>query len=328
MASSDLKNKYIAAEAEAMMWSSPSSSELCASPTPSLECESPSRSPVPMLSFERPSRDESIAILARYMEQETPCKDFLNTTQRGEIKPHMRAGLYGWLFALNEHFGFDTEVYSTTTDIIDALLARVKVQERHLQIIGVSAFLIAAKVHDESEDGHPTLRELVVNSGCAFGEGDIKRMEKIILEKLNWEVRRVTPLMILEELYNIMDKEAILRVRSRSRRLVVIPEDAEPEFEEAPDFSIILAAATHKLQMCNFSYEIAANVRPVVQALSVLGLVVENLFGSGPMHAIMEDLMQVCDVSYGEVQEGMWRANLALQSKPPIPSKDGHHWCE
>lgn len=264
----------------------------------------------------------------RYLEEEVARSSFLETTQRGEIKPHARAALYGWIYALNEHFRFDSEVYSLTVDLIDSLLARVKVQERHMQIIGVSSFLIASKMHDESEDGHPTLRELVVNSGCAFGEGDIKRMEKIILEKLNWEVRRVTPLMILEELFNIMDKEAILRVRSRSRRLVVIPEDGEPEFDEEPDFTVILTTATHKLQMCSFSYEVASRVRPVVLALSVLGLVVENFFGSGPAQVVMDDLIEVCGVSYGEVQEGMWLANLALQSKPPIPSKDGHNWCE
>ncbi len=263
---------------EGMAWSSPGS-DAEMSPTPSLS-SSPSPSPILALMAAKPSRSESVAILQRYVEEETEPCDFLGTVQRGEIKPQVRADLFGWLFALNEHFHFDSEVFSLTTLLVDTLLARVKVQVRHLQIIGVTAFLIASKMQDESDEGHPTLRELVANSGRAFGESDIKRMEKIILEKLDWEVRRVTPLMILEELYNIMDRDAILRAKQRPRRLVVIPEDGEPEFEEAPDLSAILAAATHKLQLCSFSYDIACSVRPVTLALAVLGLVIEDFFGS------------------------------------------------
>lgn len=350
-----LQDQYLRAEAEAMAWTS----EMCSSPAPSL-AGTPPGSPTPDSEAGAAGhdgeqlRDESLAALRRFLTEESmdePMSDFLNTTQRGAITAGMRAGLYSWLHTLTRHFNYGNEVHGLAVSIMDSLLSRVRVQPKHLHVACVSAFLIAAKVYTDCGEPHPTLRELAhvarvsgFDSGTCFGEGDIKRMERLILEKLGWKVSRVTPHVLLHELFGVLDKDALLASRThmlmknRTRKLVAIPENHTLDFCEEPDFSILLQAASERLRICRLSYDFIAHIGPVAQCVSVLSVCAERLFGATCAERVVNDLLCVCAsvcesvCVYEEVREGMWRVEMAMQEtherERREAGKGALNWCQ
>eukprot|EP01137_Pigoraptor_chileana_P017573 Opistho-2@75846 len=92
---------------------------------------------------------------------------------------------------------------------LDRFLSTVKVQPKHLQLIAICCFLIAAKVHEESEIA-PSLQELVSAANWAFSAADIKRMEKIVLAKLEWQVTPVTSYSFLRQYRDALAADGIL----------------------------------------------------------------------------------------------------------------------
>ncbi len=84
---------------------------------------------------------------------------------------------------------FSEEVFSLTCVFLDMFLCKTKVKPKYLHCLGVACFLVASKVVEE-DFTQPSLEELEANSGFAFTTNDIKRMERIVCTKLNWEVRK------------------------------------------------------------------------------------------------------------------------------------------
>lgn len=147
-----------------------------------------------------PDMSEVHANLKRYTNTELVYPDYLDTIQKGVITESARSQLLVWLHDMGEYFKFSSQTYSLTCTLLDQFLSKVKVQPKHMQVVGVAIFLLATKLVEDDEE-QPSLYELSANSGFIFTEGDIRRMEVSILTKLNWELKTVTPLMVLEELY-------------------------------------------------------------------------------------------------------------------------------
>jgi len=100
------------------------------------------------------------------------------------------------LLDLNDHFNFYPETFFLATSIVDRFLSIVKARQKHLKIISVTCFYLAAKVMEEDEVIPGTL-ELVRASECGCSVAEILRMERCILSKLGWDLRTVTPLHLL-----------------------------------------------------------------------------------------------------------------------------------
>jgi len=81
---------------------------------------------------------------------------------------------------------------------------------RYLSCIATSCFYIAAKVQEENGI-IPSAADLVKLSQCGGTPDDLRRMERLILDKLHWELNSVTPLTFLRYFYEVFaDKDPMV----------------------------------------------------------------------------------------------------------------------
>lgn len=79
-----------------------------------------------------------------------PACDYFSEIQ-SDITENMRAALIDWLVDVHRKFKLRDETLYITVNLIDRHLSRTKVLRCHLQLVGVSAMLIACKL----EEIHP-----------------------------------------------------------------------------------------------------------------------------------------------------------------------------
>lgn len=156
------------------------------------------------------------------------------------------------LRSLANFFGSRTETFVLAVNILDRFLALMKVKPKHLSCIGVCCFLLAARIIEE-ECNIPSTHDVIRISQCKCTASDIKRMEKIISEKLHYELEATTALNFLHLYHTIV-------LRHTSERKEVLNLDK-------------LEA---QLKACNCRL-IFSKAKPSVLALCLLNLEVETL---------------------------------------------------
>ncbi|NXV94313.1 CCNI protein, partial [Calonectris borealis] len=101
-----------------------------------------------------------------------------------------------WIAEISSQFQFYPETFALATSIFNRLLASVKAQLKYLQCIAISCLVLAAKTNEEDEV-IPSVKMLAVQSGCKRSPAEILRMERIILDKLHWDLYTATPMDFL-----------------------------------------------------------------------------------------------------------------------------------
>ncbi|NXK52336.1 CCNI protein, partial [Chauna torquata] len=101
-----------------------------------------------------------------------------------------------WIAEISSQFQFYPETFALAISILNRLLASVKAQLKYLQCIAISCLVLAAKTNEEDEV-IPSVKMLAVQSGCKRSPAEILRMERIILDKLHWDLYTATPMDFL-----------------------------------------------------------------------------------------------------------------------------------
>ncbi|CAA7388992.1 unnamed protein product [Spirodela intermedia] len=111
-----------------------------------------------------------------------------------EINAKMRAILVDWLIEVHYKFELMPETLYLTVYIIDRYLSLESVLRRELQLVGITAMLIACKYE---EIWAPEINDFICISDNAYGREQILGTEKAILDKLEWNLTVPTPYVFL-----------------------------------------------------------------------------------------------------------------------------------
>ncbi|XP_077433782.1 cyclin-G1 [Vanacampus margaritifer] len=110
------------------------------------------------------------------------------------------------LLTLSRFFGFSSETFSLAISLLDRFLSTMKIQPKHLSCVGLCCFYIAVKSSEESKN-IPLANDLIRISQNRFTVSDMMRMEKIVMEKLNWKVKAPTALRFLRLFHSYIQEQ-------------------------------------------------------------------------------------------------------------------------
>ncbi|CAL9685390.1 unnamed protein product [Knipowitschia caucasica] len=96
-----------------------------------------------------------------------------------------------WLGEMSRSFRFCPETFALGVCVLHRMLSTVKAQPKYLKCIAFTCLILAAKINEEDEV-IGCVKDLVVLSGCSFSTAEILRMERIILDKLHWDLFTAT----------------------------------------------------------------------------------------------------------------------------------------
>lgn len=111
-----------------------------------------------------------------------------------EITYEMRSLLADWLVSCTVRLKLNDETYFLAIHLIDRFLTGRSIQIDKLQLVGITALVIAAKYE---EIVCPELNSFVMLSDKSFTECEIKRAEKYMLHSLEYKLDYVSPLIFI-----------------------------------------------------------------------------------------------------------------------------------
>ncbi|XP_034402462.1 cyclin-I [Cyclopterus lumpus] len=122
--------------------------------------------------------------------------------QDTDVSPAQRDEAVRWLTELHSRLQLYPETLVLAVSILDRFLAPIKARPKYLRCIAITCFFLAAKTCEEDEHV-PSLKEMAAASSCGCSPSEILRMERIILDKLNWDLHTATALDFLH-IFHVM----------------------------------------------------------------------------------------------------------------------------
>ncbi|KAL7473367.1 hypothetical protein ACHAXS_013816 [Conticribra weissflogii] len=118
-----------------------------------------------------------------HVETQTHPRPYMD--EQDDINSKMRAILVDWIVEVHMKFRLVPETLYLCVNIIDRYCSKVVVQRSKLQLIGVTALLVACK-HEEIYP--PEVRDCVYITDRAYDRQEVLDMEQSILRVLNWKI--------------------------------------------------------------------------------------------------------------------------------------------
>lgn len=124
----------------------------------------------------------------------------------------MRAILIDWLVEVHLKFKLVPETLYLTVNLIDRFLEKEVVMREKLQLVGVTAMLIASKVE---EIYAPEVQDFVYITDRAYQRHEILEAERKMLEKLNFETSTFSSYGFLQRYSNLAEADPFIQNMAR-----------------------------------------------------------------------------------------------------------------
>ncbi|KAK1400322.1 G2/mitotic-specific cyclin-2-like [Heracleum sosnowskyi] len=109
--------------------------------------------------------------------------DYMST--QFDINDRMRGILIDWLIEVHYKFELMQETLYLTVNLIDRFLAIQPVIRKKLQLVGITALLLACKYEEVAV---PVVEDLIVISDRAYTKSDVLEMETLMVNKLQFNL--------------------------------------------------------------------------------------------------------------------------------------------
>lgn len=107
-----------------------------------------------------------------------------------DVTGEMRHTLLQWLAIVARQFGFSCETWCLCVNYLDRFTAVQALDKECLQLVGLTALLIAAKLEEQNP---PQIMELVELCASSYTRKNFKHMEVIMLMKMEYKLLAPTP---------------------------------------------------------------------------------------------------------------------------------------
>lgn len=121
-----------------------------------------------------------------------PLKNYMEI--QTEITPQMRGILINWLIEVHLKFDLMQETLYLMVTLLDCYLSVVSIKKNEMQLVGLTALLLASKYEDF---WHPKVMELISISAEVYTRDQMLGMETTILKKLNFRLNLPTPYVFM-----------------------------------------------------------------------------------------------------------------------------------
>ncbi|XVE56277.1 hypothetical protein DITRI_Ditri03aG0225700 [Diplodiscus trichospermus] len=111
-----------------------------------------------------------------------------------DINERMRGILIDWLIEVHYKFELMDETLYLTVNLIDRFLAVQQVVRKKLQLVGVTAMLLACKYEEVSV---PVVEDLILISDKAYSRKEVLDMEKMMINTLQFNLSLPTPYVFM-----------------------------------------------------------------------------------------------------------------------------------
>ncbi|XP_066325411.1 cyclin-A3-1-like [Miscanthus floridulus] len=118
-----------------------------------------------------------------------PATDYIAAVQF-DVSPNMRAILVDWLVEVAEEYKLVSDTLYLTVSYIDRFLSANALNRQRLQLLGVSAMLVASKYE---EINPPNVEDFCYITDNTYTKQEVVKMESDILNVLKFEVGNPTP---------------------------------------------------------------------------------------------------------------------------------------
>jgi hypothetical protein len=150
--------------------------------------------------------DDIFTILREREIKERPNPNYMALQQ--SINAKMRGILADWMIDVGSTFTLLSETVFLGVRLMDMFLSRKQVSRERMQLVGIAALVIASKFE---EIRSPFIEDWIWISDEAYTRDQILRMEKIMLEVLDFNMGTPTPLHFLRR-FSKVSISALLRL--------------------------------------------------------------------------------------------------------------------
>ncbi|QCE16947.1 G2/mitotic-specific cyclin-2-like [Vigna unguiculata] len=132
-------------------------------------------------------------------------------TNQFDINERMRAILVDWLIEVHYKFELLEETLFLTVNLIDRFLERQAMIRKKLQLVGVTAMLIACKYEEVSV---PTVEDFILITDKAYTRDEVLAMEKLMMNSLQFNLSVPTPYMFMRRFLKAAHSDKKLELSS------------------------------------------------------------------------------------------------------------------